>query len=113
MHEMSLAEGVMGVVEDALRMQPPAMVRRVRLEMGQVAAVERESLRFSFDVVKRGTAADAALLEIIDVPGAAWCMQCCGSVPLAQRGDGCPVCGSHQLQVTGGEELRVKDIELA
>jgi hydrogenase nickel incorporation protein HypA/HybF len=34
-------------------------------------------------------------------------------VALAQRGDGCPRCGSHQLQVTGGDELRVKDIALA
>jgi hydrogenase nickel incorporation protein HypA/HybF len=34
-------------------------------------------------------------------------------VALAQRGDSCSRCGGHQLQVTGGDELRVKDIELA
>lgn len=116
MHEMSLAEGVLGVVEDALAgcARGPEFrgVRSVRLEIGQLAAVELPALRFSFDVVKRDTVADAAALDVIDVPGAAWCMQCCDTVPLARRGDGCPVCGSHQLQVTAGDELKVKDIEL-
>lgn len=114
MHEMSLAEGVLGVVEDALRGEPGGVqVRSVRLEIGQLAAVEIEALRFSFDVVKRGSVADAARLDVIELPGQAWCMQCVDTVALAQRGDGCPRCGSHQLQVTGGDELRVKDIELA
>jgi hydrogenase nickel incorporation protein HypA/HybF len=88
-------------------------VRSVRLEIGQLAAVEIDALRFSFDVVKRGSVADAARLDVIELPGQAWCMQCAETVALAQRGDGCPRCGSHQLQVTGGDELRVKDIELA
>jgi len=117
MHEMSLAEGVIGVVKDALagerRDGCSCSVRSVRLEIGRLAAVELEALRFSFDVVKQGTVAASAALEVIDVPGAAWCMQCCTTVPVEQRGDGCPVCGSHQLQVTAGDELRVKDIELA
>ena len=116
MHEMSLAEGVIGVVEETLAAQPSMrreVVRSVRLEIGRLAAVELEALRFSFDVVKRGTVADGAVLEVIEVPGAAWCMQCCDTVAVAQRGDPCPACGSHQLQVTAGDELRVKDIELA
>jgi hydrogenase nickel incorporation protein HypA/HybF len=117
MHEMSLAEGVLGVVEDALAAQPAGgpreVVRTVRLEIGRLAAVELEALRFAFDVVRRGTVADGAALEVIEVPGAAWCMKCCDTVAIAQRGEGCPLCGSHQLQVTAGDELRVKDIELA
>jgi hydrogenase nickel incorporation protein HypA/HybF len=116
MHEMSLAEGVIGVIEDAQRAAPNGAdwaVRTVRLEIGQLAAVEVQALRFSFDVVKHGTVANAAVLEVIDVPGSAWCMKCGDTVAIAQRGDGCPQCGSHQLQVTAGDELRVKDIELA
>jgi hydrogenase nickel incorporation protein HypA/HybF len=117
MHEMSLAEGVLGVIEDTLAAQPGGaageVVRSVRLEIGRLAAVEIEALRFSFDVVKRGSVADGAALEVIELPGTAWCMQCCDTVAIAQRGDACPVCGSYQLQVTGGDELRVKDIELA
>jgi hydrogenase nickel incorporation protein HypA/HybF len=117
MHEMSLAEGVLGVIENTLAAQPGGgrreIVRSVRLEIGRLAAVELDALRFSFDVVKRGTVADGATLDVIELTGAAWCMQCCTTVTIAQRGDACPACGSYQLQVTAGDELRVKDIELA
>ncbi len=112
MHEMSLAEGVLGAIEDAARAQRFTAVKTVRLEIGQLAAVELDALRFAFDVVKRGGIADGARLEIVDVPGAAWCMRCCEAVPLAARGEACPRCGSYQLQVTGGEELRVKELEV-
>jgi hydrogenase nickel incorporation protein HypA/HybF len=112
MHEMSLAEGMRGVIEDAARAQGFARVRTVWLELGQLAAVEREALRFSFDVVMRGSLADGAALEIVEVPGMAWCMQCSESVPLAERGEPCPRCGSYQLQVTAGTEMRVKELEV-
>ena len=113
MHELSLAEGILGVVQDAARAHAAASVRTVRLEIGALAAVECEALRFAFDVVKRGSVAEAAELDIVHVPGAAWCMQCSRSVAIAGRGDPCPECGSWQLQVTGGGEMRVKELELA
>lgn len=112
MHEMSLAEGMREVIEDAARTQGFARVRTVWLELGQLAAVEREALRFSFDVVMRGSLADGAALEIVEVPGGAWCMQCGETVPLAERGEACPRCGGYQLQVTAGTEMRVKELEV-
>jgi hydrogenase nickel incorporation protein HypA/HybF len=113
MHEMSLAEGVIGVVADAARAHQPCTVRRVRLEIGALAAVELEALRFAFDVVKRGSPAEGAELDIEQVPGAAWCMQCSRNVSIGERTDPCPECGSWQLQVTGGDQMRVKELELA
>lgn len=112
MHEMALAEGVLNVIEDAARVQGFAQVKTVWLEIGRLAAVEPEALRFSFDVVKRGTIADAASIEIVDVPGQAWCMQCGDTVAIEERGAACPACGSYQLQVSGGEDMRVSELEV-
>lgn len=113
MHEMSLAEGILGVVQDAARAHAPCAVRTVRLEIGALAAVECEALRFAFDVVKRGSVAEGAALDIVQVPGSAWCLQCSRTVAIAERGDPCPHCGGWQLAVTGGTEMRVKELELA
>lgn len=113
MHEMSLAEGVVQIVEDTARANDAQAVRAVWLELGALSHVELEALRFAFDVVKRGTVAGDARLEVIKTPGRAWCMPCGESVGLAQLGDPCPRCGSHQLQVTQGDEMRVKEIEIA
>lgn len=112
MHEMSLAEGVLGAIEEAARAQRFTMVKTVRLEIGRLAAVELDALRFAFDVVKRGGVADGARLDIVELPGAAWCMRCCDTVPLSARGDACPRCGSYQMQVSAGEQLRVKELEV-
>jgi len=113
MHEMSLAEGIVEIVETTARANDASAIRAVCLELGALSHVEHEALRFSFDVVKRGTVADGARLEIQTTPGRAWCMPCGESVDLARLGDPCPRCGSHQLQVTQGEEMRVKEIEIA
>jgi hydrogenase nickel incorporation protein HypA/HybF len=113
MHEMSLAEGVLGVVQEAARAHHPCAIRAVRLEIGALAAVELEALRFAFDVVKRGSVAEDATLDIVSVPGSAWCMKCSRSVAIAERTDPCPECGGWQLQVTGGDQMRVKELELA
>lgn len=113
MHEMSLAEGVLGVVQDAVQAHQPCTVRTVRLQIGALAAIECEALRFAFDIVKRGSVADGAQLDIVQVPGTAWCMQCSRSVPIEERGAPCPNCGGWQLQVTAGDEMRVQELELA
>ena len=40
-------------------------------------------------------------------------MRCSVQVPLAKLGDACPRCGSYQLQVLRGDEMRVKEIGIA
>ena len=64
MHEMSLAEGVLQLVEDGARANAATGVTAVWLEIGALAQVEVEALRFCFDAVTRGTVADGARLEI-------------------------------------------------
>jgi hydrogenase nickel incorporation protein HypA/HybF len=113
MHEMSIAESVLAIVEETARREGIHAVRAVRLEIGQLAAVETRSLRFCFESVVRGSVAEGARLEIDETPGRAWCFGCCASVPLASRVDPCPRCGGSQLQVSGGTEMRVKDLEVA
>ena len=113
MHEMSLAEGILQIVEDTASANAARKVRAVVLEIGTLSHVEEQSLRFCFDAVTRGTVADGARLDVLATPGRAWCMPCGQSVALDRLGDACPLCGSYQLQVTQGEEMKVKEIEVA
>ncbi|MEJ2123926.1 MAG: hydrogenase maturation nickel metallochaperone HypA [Alphaproteobacteria bacterium] len=87
-------------------------VERVCLEIGQLAGVEIEALRFGFDVVMRGSLAENARLDIVECPAEAWCIQCSTTVPIKERFDACGLCGSHQLQITRGTELRIKELEV-
>jgi len=60
MHEMSLAEGVLQLIEDAAREQNFAKVTTVWLEIGQLSGVEVEAMKFCFDAVTRDSVAAGA-----------------------------------------------------
>ena len=112
MHEMSLCEGILQVMQTEAQKQGFSQVKNVWLEIGDLAGVEVEAMLFSFDAVTRNSLADGAKLNIINIPGTAWCMQCGKNVPVTERFDACPECGSYQLQVTGGDEMRIKELEV-
>lgn len=112
MHEMSLAENVRQVIEDAARQQGFKRVRTVWLEIGQLACVEPEALRFSFDAVMRDSIAQQARLEIVETAGQGRCGQCACDVALAALHEACPKCGSYAVQVTGGDAMRVIELEV-
>lgn len=112
MHEMSLCEGILQILEDEARAKHFSRVRSVCLEIGDLASVDPEALRFCFDVVVRGTLANDAALVIDRVEGRGWCMPCGESVTIAHHGDACPRCGSYQVQVTDGADMRIKEMEV-
>jgi len=112
MHEMSLAEGMVSAVQDQARMQHFSTVKRVVLEIGTLSHVDPHAMEFSFGAATKGTLMDGAELEILSPPGQAHCFSCDSDVEIAQRGDGCPNCGSHQLIVTGGEAMKLKSLEV-
>lgn len=110
MHEMSLAGGILRVVEDAAARERFERVRRLVLEAGALAGVEVRALRFALESIAPGTLLDGAAIEIDEVPGSAWCLRCSASVPIRSRLDDCPTCGSAQLAPTGGTELKVREL---
>ena len=112
MHEMSLCEGVLQILEDSAKSQGFSQVKTVWLEIGALSGVDPQAMRFGFDAVMKGSLADGAALEIIELPGQAWCLPCSKTVAVTARYDACPECGSHQLQVTGGDEMRIKELEV-
>jgi hydrogenase nickel incorporation protein HypA/HybF len=112
MHEMSLSQGMLELIEESARRDGFAKVRTVWLEIGRLASVEAEALRFCFDVVTRGSCADGARLEIEHVPGQAWCLACDSSVVIEAALADCPRCGSARLQVTGGSDMRIRELEV-
>ena len=112
MHEMSLAESVRNVIENAAQTQGFKQVKTVWLEIGQLSCVEQEAMRFCFDVTMKGSIVDGARLEIVETAGQGRCMQCGGETPIAHLYDPCPQCGSYGMQVIAGDAMRVKELEV-
>ena len=112
MHEMALSESIIQAIEAGAGEHGYAKVSLVRIEMGPLAGVEKEALRFCFDAVSRGTIAEGAQFDILETEARAWCLPCGKSVVIQHRLDSCRDCGSSQLQVQSGDELRIKEQEV-
>ena len=112
MHEMSLAESVLQIIEDAASKHGFARVKTLWLEIGQLACVEKESMRFCFGAAMQGSIAEGARLEIVETAGRGQCVQCQLEIPIAALYEPCPSCGSYEIRVTGGDEMRVKELEV-
>ncbi len=112
MHEMSIAEGIVQLLEEQAVSQHFQRVKTLWLELGPLALVETEALRFCFEAVARHTLAEGARLEIVELPGEARCLDCNARVAVTTRYSACPGCGSYRLQLLRGDELRIKELEV-
>lgn len=110
MHELSIAEGILEIVERTARANDVKRVKTVRVSIGELAGVDLPSLQFAWESVRRGGPAEGAALEIERPAGEAWCLDCEETVPLKRYGDPCPKCGGYRLAATGGTDMRVVDI---
>lgn len=112
MHELSLAESVIEIIEKAAILQRFEKVCVVWLEVGSMAGVDQDAMRFCFDAVTRDTLAEGARLEIVEVPGTGTCKDCGSIHPVTDLLADCPKCGSVNVQVDGGSGLRVKELDV-
>jgi hydrogenase nickel incorporation protein HypA/HybF len=112
MHEMSLCEGVVGLIEDEAAREGFSRVKSVTLEIGVLGHVAPEAMEFCFEAVRRGTISQGARLIIERIPGSGWCLDCAKTVPLDERFGACPECGQRHVQMTAGDELRVRELEV-
>lgn len=112
MHEVSLAGGVLQLVEDCARREHFTQVLVLHLEAGQLSGVDVRALRFALEGLAPGTALQGADIVIDEPAGQAWCLPCSQTIAIRERGQPCPRCGSYQIQPTGGTELRVVDLRV-
>jgi len=109
MHEMSLAQSV---VEICAERAGGARVRRVTLEIGALAAVMPDAIRFCFDICTQQTVLEGAVLDIVEIAGRGRCRRCGSELPMPDFLAACG-CGSIDIECIEGEALRVREMEVS
>ena len=108
MHELAIMEDVVDTVEDRIGSE---RVRLVRLEVGELAGVACDALRFCFEICAAGTQLEGSLLEIERIPARGICGACGVEHAVSALGAPC-ACGSFDQRLVAGTELRLKEVEL-
>jgi hydrogenase nickel incorporation protein HypA/HybF len=107
-HELAITESMVAAVAETVG---SARVARVRLQVGQLAGVVAHALQFCFETCARGTVLEGAALEIDEIAGRGCCRQCGTDVAMSSFLDVCG-CGSAEIDLVAGQELRIKDVEV-
>ena len=109
MHELSIAESVVGIAD---RHAAGRRVYKVELKVGHLRQVVPSALEFAFELVAQGTSLEGAELAIEDVPAAGVCRACGTESVMTAFPLRCSRCGDVDLEVVSGEELLVDSLEL-
>lgn len=109
MHEMSLTQGI---VDICLEHAGGRRIKQVLVEIGGLSGVVPEAVSFCFEATTSGTLAEGASLEIRHLKGSGQCLECSLTQPMERIYDPCSGCGSFAVEVTGGKEMRVLEIEV-
>jgi hydrogenase nickel incorporation protein HypA/HybF len=112
MHELGITSSVIATcAARAAELGAATRVTQVTLEVGKLAAVMPDALRFCFDCCAIGTLVEGAQLEIIEIAGRARCRGCSAEQAVTQLFGQC-ACGGFDLEMIAGEELRIKQMEV-
>ncbi len=110
-HELSIAESLLGILVEEARNHGIIRIRKVKLQIGELAAVVPESLAFCFELVSRDTIAQGSEIEVENVRIIAQCLRCDKSFEVEEQVFLCPECGGADIELISGRELCVSSIE--
>jgi hydrogenase nickel incorporation protein HypA/HybF len=110
-HELSIAKDLLAIVEKTAAEHGLVRVSGLRIVVGALGNVVPEALEFAFEVAGRGTVADGARLDIVEVPVTVRCNACRAETELEDFAFLCTACGSVDVDVVRGNELYLDSIE--
>ena len=108
MHELAITEGVVQAVTQRL---PGTPIACVHLEIGAMSGVAADSVRFCFELVTEGTTLEGARLDISQ-PAARCRCRACGTEFEPDDVIALCGCGSADVVILAGQELRITSVEV-
>ena len=112
MHEMGIAQNILEIAIDAARKEGASKITRINVAAGELRGIVPLQLTFCFGIVAKDTMASGAYLDVEEVPISGHCNNCNTDFSVEEYEYVCPKCGSPDIVLTGGTELRIKDIEV-
>ena len=112
MHEMSIAQNIVDIAVSAAQRGGAEKITAVNVVAGEMRAIVPTQLTFCFGIAAEGTIASGAQLNLEIVPVRGECRECGEDFDIHDFEYICPKCESSDVEIIGGTELRIKDIEV-
>lgn len=113
MHEVGLMQEALRIALGHAVAARAARVYSLTLRIGPLSGVENDALRFAFEVVTPGSAAEGAEVILEEVPIQCWCVGCARLFQPADYVFRCPDCQQISGDVRQGREFDLLAVEIS
>jgi hydrogenase nickel incorporation protein HypA/HybF len=120
-HEFAIATSLVEALFDIAKKQSSTKVIEVQLKVGKLRLLSLDQLRFSYEILVKGTLLEGSRLTIEETQAFARCPNCDYAQELVETGDfsfhfglprmNCPKC-SADLLLEGGDECLITKVRM-
>jgi hydrogenase nickel incorporation protein HypA/HybF len=119
-HEFAIATSLVEALLELVKKQSASKVLEVHLRVGKLRVLSIDQLKFSYEILSKGTALEGSLLDVEETPGYARCTNCHYAEKLETDDFSfhfslpqmtCPQCGAN-LILEGGDECLITRVRM-
>ena len=120
MHEYSIANSIVEAVLELAKQHNANRVVEVRMNIGQLRVLSIDQLRFSYEIISKGTALEGSQLTVQETSGSVRCPKCGYGNKIETDDESfhfgipsmvCPTCGTN-LSIEGGDECVITKVRM-
>lgn len=112
MHEFSIALNIVDIATETARANKAEKVNEVEVDVGEMSGVIYEALEFALDSAIKGTILENARFKLNRIKAGAVCHDCRHNFEPEDYLSVCENCGSSNIEIVRGKEMRVKSINV-
>ena len=112
MHEMSIVQSLISIVNEEMTKNGATRLRSVRVKIGVMSGIVPEALSTCFEILKDKCDMKDAVLKMDIAPLIGYCRRCGKEFEVIDYRFSCPDCESSDIDIISGREMNIVEIEV-
>lgn len=108
---MSVTKSILEIIKGEMKKSSLKSLKSVKVKVGELTAIEPDTLMFCFEASVKDTELEGAVLEVEKVPLTGRCGNCGTMFRLRGFISICPVCRGRSIEKMTGTELDIVSME--
>ena len=112
MHELAVTENIVNIALSKAAEVQATKIIKISIVIGELSGFVPDCIEFYFESISKETIAEKAKLDFEITSARFRCRDCSTISSSEDLIWTCPKCQSHKLEVVGGQEFYIKDLEI-
>jgi len=111
-HELAITQSIFDIALETAKSAQAKKITSININVGELSGVETDCISFYFDALKKDSIAEEAVLNFSLEPAELRCRDCQATFKTKDIPWLCPGCRSASIEITGGRDCYVDNIEV-